>query len=364
MSHFLTDILSTASSTCNCAVECTRNIYRPSISFAALTDNLIIQILNNGPNPYEKLRNALDVADHIDTDSYANDMNLLRELNNALADKKKQLCQLLGCENRQTVPALDIVFESLTILHNFLSIDFEAILRDLYLPFHISLRQIHFTKQRYESFKHRFLEVGSYALEYSVLHDVSFQDVLKNDPYDFQLSLLQYQHAFQLYIDSIQNMEKMSSGGQTDVELPHSLYRSTEERQQCFDRVDSSLDSIRRLGNQTLTMNGTGKHTFDYDVISRITQMDDICFGDYIVCVRKAIDRMRERNISSYTKNFDLLAQRFYSISVEEITSTITQLSRDIEEYIARYSEKAITKLQVCISQSLLHFQTSRHMLN
>ena len=354
--YFLADKLLATNGACSCAVECTRNIYRPSISFAALTDNLMIQIVNNGPNPYEKLRNALDVADHIDTDTYVNDMAILRELNNALADKKNQLCQLLGCENRQTVPTLDIVFESLTILHNFLRIDFEAILQDIYLPFLIVSRQIHLSKQRYESFRQSFLGVASYTLEYSVLHDMRFQHVLADNHYDFYSSLQQYYHAFQMYMDMIQNMERMASGGQAGVEVPLSLYRSTEERQYCFDHISSSLDSIRKLNNETLTVNGSNEHTFVYEDMLRITEVDDICFGDYIVHVQQTIDNMRAKNISRYSENFDSLAQRFYSISVHEITDTITQLCRNIEECIVRYSRKDISKLQVCISELLYYF--------
>ena len=351
--EFFADKLLATSGDCSCAVECTRNIYHPSISFAALTDNLMIQIVNNGPNPYEKLRNALDVADHIDTDSYVNDMAILKQLSDALADKEKQLCKLLGCENRQTVPTLDIIFESLMILHNFLRIDFEAILQDIYLPFHIASRQIHFMKQSYESFRHRFLGVASYTLQYSVLHDMSFQDALVNNHYDFYSSLQQYYHAFQIYMDTIQNMERMSSGGPTDVELPRSLYRSTEERHHCFDRISFSLDSIRKLSNQTLTVNGSNEHIFAYEDMSRITEVDDICFGDYIVHVKQTIENMRAKNVSRYSANFDILKQKFYSISVHEITGTITQLRRDIEEYITTYSRKDISKLQVCISEML-----------
>ena len=162
--------------------------------------------------------------------------------------------------------------------------------------------------------------------------------------YELHSSLQQYYHAFQIYVDIIQNMDNMSSG----EELPLSLYRSRKERQQCLDRISSSLDSIKKLNNQTLTVNGSSEHIFVYEDMSLITSVDDICFGDYIVYVQQAIGKIEARNIFRYTEYFDNLTQRFYSISVPEITASTSRLRKDIEEHITRYSRKDISKLQVC----------------
>ena len=299
------------------------------------------------------------MADHIDLDSFARDMDLFRSLSEALIAKETMACQLLGCGNEKAVPTLSVIFEALDILTIMLRKDFEAIFHDIHLPFHLYTSQIDLTKQSYEQFRNRFLQLVSYTLRYSSIHNMSFHDALRENHYDVNLSLQQFYHAFHLYVDMVTTQEQMTSIGSLNVYLPLSLYRNATERQRCFDRINHSLDNINKLNNKTLLVNGSSDTAFGYEDILQITEVEDICFGDYFAHAQQAVGEMRARNISQYSDKFKNMAKSF-NISVRTLTAPVIQLRRDIEEFLSRYTQKTISKFQVCtVELYFLYFVVS-----
>ena len=173
------------------------------------------EILTNGINPYEQLRLALEVADHVDVHTFVNDIDMLRELGDALVEQKALPCQLLGCGNGDVVSTFDILCEVIQVFTTFLKSDFDAIYEDVRFPYQIVSCQIGLAKRSYEKYRERFLEVASYTLQRAAMLGLSVAEVLIENHFDINLTSSQYSFGFQWYTNIVYNLENTTYGGFT-----------------------------------------------------------------------------------------------------------------------------------------------------
>ena len=219
-------------------MECTRNTFQPAALFAALTDNLITQILSERNSLSDQLTEALTIADRVDIEHFIYDMTILTRLHQFLDEWGKMLCTFLGCENHFASSIMNQVLEALDVDALLLRNDFTAVRDEICHPYERTKVQTSIVKEHYELYKNRFKQGALFMLESVAIDDRNYSEVYATDEFDVYLSNRQYFKAFHryqaitLHLENIATPERGNRRSTTEaVDLPVTLYNSSQQRE-------------------------------------------------------------------------------------------------------------------------------------
>ena len=336
-------------------MECKRNTFQPATSFAALTDNLITQILSERNSVSDLLTEALTIADRVDKEHFIYDMTILTRLRQFLDEWGEMLCTFFGCED--LLPSSSImnqVLEALDVAALFLRNDFTAVRDDIFHPYERAKGQTSVVKERYELYKNRFKQGALFMLESVAIDGRNYSDVYATDEFDVYLSSRQYFKAFHRYQAITHQLENIAIPGRGNrrstteaVDLPVTLYNSSQQRETSLLQINSSLSLLRNITEYLSPDSELFGTPFQYQELAQVTGLGDECFGSYFVLASEVIKHMHDRNLAMYYNIFANLSNKFFSDSVRELLRPIIQLRNDLDEYYRRYMENELTKLEV-----------------
>ena len=341
-------------------MECTQNTFQPATSFAALTDNLITQILSERNSLSDQLIEALTIADRVDKEQFIYDIAILTRLRQFLDEWADMLCTFLGCEDGLPSSIMNQVLEALDMAALFLRNDFTAVRDEIFHPYERAKGQTSVVKERYELYKNRFKQGALFMLESVAIDGRNYSEVYATDEFDVHLSSRQYFKAFHRYQDITLHLQNIATPGRGNwrstteaVDLPVTLYNSSQQREISLLQINSSLSLLRNITEYLSSDNELFGTPFQYQELDQVTGLGDECFGSYFVLASEVIKNMQDRNVAMYNDIFANLSNKFFSDSVRELLLPIIQLRKDLEEYYRRYMENELTKLEV-ISQTIL----------
>ena len=336
-------------------MECNRNTFEPSVSFAALTDNLIIQILSQSKGVLsDKYIDALNVAVRVDADDFIGVLGRLENISDVLQQRVALICKLQGCHGEGGSSTTNQVLQALQTFNEFVNADLVAVHKDLFSPYIIATKQSYVAKDRYISSRKRFKERAMYILESVAMEMGNVTSVYEEDDFDVYLTSLQYLRAFRRYKDLLLNLESLSKGGlwnssdeTAKVELPLTLFNSSDERHSCLEQLNRVLSILENITQYLSPDSNFYSSEFHYEDLARVTEIDNACFGSYFINADEQIKKMQTRIDGQNSTISADLSNTLFNDGVREVVMSVIQVLHDVKEYANRYRLGTVSMFQV-----------------